>query len=203
MSSERGRYKPLIMTASLGLCLLFLAPGVCWADAEKLWSVYAYGGQWTDTRFVHIVFRGRTEFHSSYVWVAGVSRQLYGFNRHLTAEGELNIAKHSGLQHHFEGNSAVLLRWRTFPWNRYVNTSFAYGLGISYAEDRPPIEEEPNRRAANSLLSMPAELTFAPPRRQRSPWEGLLRIHHRSGAFGVVRDAGGSNFISLGVRYRF
>jgi hypothetical protein len=199
-----GRSKRLLILASC-LCsaLLITVSEACCAQPERLWSVYAYGGQWTDTRWVHIIFRGRTEFHSSYVWVAGVSRQIYDFNQHLAAEGEVNIASHSGLQHHLEGNSALLLRWRTFPWNDYLNTTLAYGLGLSHALERPAVEEQPHRRAVRTLLSMPTELTFARPERHRSPWEGMLRIHHRSGAFGVVRDAGGSNFLSLGVRYRF
>jgi hypothetical protein len=197
------RRPPLIPALTLSLGLLLATPGTGCAGTERLWSVFAYGGQWTDTRFVHIIFRGRTEFHSSYVWVAGVSRQIYPLGRHLASEGELNVARHSGLQHHLEWNSAVLLRWRTFPWDRYVNTTLAYGLGLSYAQERPAIEEQPHRRAVHTLLSMPAELTFAPPSARGSPWEGMLRIHHRSGAFGVVRDAGGSNFLSLGVRYRF
>jgi hypothetical protein len=30
-----------------------------------------------------------------------------------------------------------------------------------------------------------------------------VRIHHRSGVFGLVSDARGSNFIGLGVRRRY
>ncbi len=187
----------------LGIFLIVPASQGHSAQEEPLWSVYAYGGQWTDTRFVRIVFRGQTDFQNAYVWVVGGSRNIYSFSRHLRAEGEFNLAQYSGRQNHREVNTAFSLRWRTFPWDRYVDTSLAYGLGLSRAFERPPIEEEPDRRAVRTLLSMPTELTFAPPREKRSPWEVMLRIHHRSGAFGVFRDAGGSNFVSLGVRYRF
>jgi hypothetical protein len=183
--------------------LLFLPDeGYC-GEAEPLWSVFAYGGQWTDTRFVHIVFRGRTDFQSSYVWAAGVSRNLFDISRHLGTEAEFNLARNSGLQTHGEMNTAFSLRWKTFPWDRYVKTSLAYGLGISYAFERPPIEEEPERRASRTLIFMPAELTFAPPKEKKSPWEVMVRIHHRSGAFGFFKDAGGSNFVTAGLRYRF
>ena len=114
-------------------------------------------------------------------------------------EGELNVAKHSGMQNHLELNTAVLFRWRAFPWSRYVATSIAYGLGFSHAFDRPPIEEEQDRRAVRTLISMPTELTIGPP---EAAWELMLRIHHRSGAFGAFKDAGGSNFISLGLRFQ-
>jgi hypothetical protein len=191
-----------LMTAALSFFLL-APPNAHGSDAESPWAVFAYGGRFTDTRFVHIVFRGRTEFRNSYVWVMGVSRKIYDFNEHLGVEGELNIARHSGLQNHFEFNGAVLLRWNTFPWDNHVDTSLAYGLGQSYATERPPIEEEPDRRATHVLISMPAELTFAPPKSRGSPWEVMVRIHHRSGAFGLFKDAGGSNFVSLGMRYRY
>lgn len=187
------------MLALFGLLLLLPERG---RTTDMPWSVFAYGGQWTDTRFVHIL-RGRTEFRRSHVWVLGGSRTLLDFGRHLGTEGEVNIAGHTGLQHHAEVNTAFILRWRSFPWDRYVDTSLAYGLGLSLASERPSIEEEPRRSASRLLLFMPAELTFAPPKAHHSPWEAMLRIHHRSGAFGWFRDAGGSNFLSLGVRYRY
>jgi hypothetical protein len=173
------------------------------AETEPLWSVFVYGGQWTDTRFMEIVFQGRTDFQSSYVWVAGVSRNVHDISRHLRAECEFNVGLNSGRQDHGEMNTAFSLRWRTFPWDRYANTSLAYGLGISYAFERPPIEEEPDRRASRTLIFMPFELTIAPPREKKSPWEAMARIHHRSGAFGIFKDAGGSNFLTAGLRCRF
>jgi hypothetical protein len=192
----------LTIAACFGSFLLLPAQSAYCMEAESPWSVFAYGGKWTDTRFVQVI-RGKTEFRRSYVWVAGVSRKIHDFHEHLGTEGELNIARNSGLQNHFEINGAVSLRWNTFPWDRYVNTSLAYGLGLSHAFERPPIEEQPHRRAARTIVFMPAELTFAPPKSQESPWELIVRIHHRSGAFGVVRDAGGSNFVTMGLRYRF
>lgn len=192
----------LVIAASVGSFLLLPAQGAYGTETGSPWSVFAYGGKWTDTRFVHVI-RGKTEFRGSYVWVTGVSRKIYDFHEYLGMEGELNIAKNSGLQNHWEFNGAVILRWNAFPWDRYVNTSLAYGLGLSHALERPPIEEEPHRRAARTIVFMPAELTFAPPESRESPWEVIVRIHHRSGAFGVVKDAGGSNFVTLGLRYRF
>ncbi len=198
--------RKMLCRLTAGVLFAFLAApvyGAHGAQVEPPWSLFAYGGQWTDTRFVRIVFRGQTDFQNAYVWVVGGSRNLYDVCRHLRVEGEVNTARNTGRQNHSEINTAFSLRWRTFPWDRYVDTSLAYGLGISHAFARPPIEEEPERRATRTLIFMPTELTFARPRSQGSPWEAMLRIHHRSGAFGVFKDAGGSNFVSLGVRYRF
>jgi hypothetical protein len=197
-----GVCRSLLIAASLSLFLLLPAQGAHGAEAEPSWSVFAYGGKWTDTRFMQVI-RGKTEFRRSYVWVTGASRKIHDFHEYLVVEGELNIARNSGLQDHFEINGAVSLRWNAFPWDRYVNTSLAYGLGLSHAFERPPIEEQPHRRAARTIVFMPAELTFAPRKSRESPWEAIVRIHHRSGAFGVVKDAGGSNFVTMGLRYRF
>ena len=180
----------------LGLLLLFSGANLPAAETGP-WAVYAYGGKWSDNLWNEII-RGESELRKSYVWVAGVTRNLHDFGDYLRVEAEFNGAKHSGLQDHFELNTALLFRWRAFPWSRYVATSIAYGLGFSYAFERPPIEEEPDREAVYTLLSMPTELTIGPP---AGDWEVMLRIHHRSGAFGVFKDAGGSNFIALGLRF--
>jgi hypothetical protein len=183
--------------ALLGLIML-LSGSSAHAAETRSWSAFAYGGKWSDNRWNEII-RGQTALRSSYVGVAGAALKLHDFCDHLGLEGEANIAGNSGQQNHFELNTAAILRWQAFPKSRSVATSFGYGLGLSYAFDRPPIEEQPHRRASRTLLFMPTELTVGPP---ESPWELMLRIHHRSGAFGVFKDAGGSNFISLGLRFR-
>ncbi|MFO7606331.1 MAG: hypothetical protein R6W72_08535 [Desulfurivibrionaceae bacterium] len=189
---------PAVLQTSILLCLLLLLSGIKPPVAEAGdWSGYAYGGKWSDNLWNEII-RGDTQMRGSYLWVAGASRKLHDYGDHLRVEGELNVAKHSGMQNHLELNTAALLRLRAFPWSRYVATSIAYGLGLSHAFDRPPIEEEPDRGAVRTLLSMPTEVTIGPP---DADWEIMFRIHHRSGAFGIFKDAGGSNFISLGLRF--
>jgi len=42
------------------------------------------------------------------------------------------------------------------------------------------------------------EMAFSHPRHPE--WAGFVRVHHRSGLYGVVSDPGGSNFIGVGVR---
>ncbi|ADH84873.1 hypothetical protein [Desulfurivibrio alkaliphilus] len=134
-----------------------------------------------------------------YVWVAGAARKLAAYGDYLSVEGEFNAGRNTGRQDHIEINTAAVLRWHAFPWRRQVATSVAWGLGLSYALARPAIEDQPDRRASRSLLFMPTELTLGPP---GANWQMLLRIHHRSGAFGVVDEATGSNFIALGLRFQ-
>ncbi|OOG25721.1 hypothetical protein B1C78_06000 [Thioalkalivibrio denitrificans] len=170
--------------------------GVSESDA----AVFIYAGQWSANRFGEIVGL-RSNFRSSYLAAAGASRVLHRFNEHLHLEGEINAARHWGKQHHFELNAAASLRWTTFPWDRFLNTSIAHGFGPSYAFERPPIETREDRRATRVLVFMVTEVTTAPP--HSTPWEGFVRIHHRSGAYDVVSRSAGSNFVTAGLRYRF
>ena len=185
-------------------CLIFLpAAGAIAQEGTHQWSIFAYGGQWTDTRIGHI-FQTQTQFESAYLWALGGSRTVYRLADGLVLEAELNSVIHTGYQDHFELNAAASLRWKRFPWDRYLNTTVAYGIGPSYAFSRPPIEQRPNGRhnPTRFLVFMPVEFTFAPAERYNIPWEALLRVHHRSGAFDAVSRARGSNFIAMGIRYR-
>jgi len=168
---------------------------------EGEWSVFAYGGQWSANN-IGSILRGRTEFRDSYVGVGGGSRTLYRFRDKFSLELEANAGTHRGLQKHAEVNTALLLRWERFPWGRYVNTSVAFGLGPSYALRDPVVERHRRRPVSRLLVFMPVEVTFAAPRARKPHWEWIVRVHHRSGAFGVVSTARGSNFVSTGVRYR-
>jgi hypothetical protein len=166
-----------------------------WAET----SVFAYGARWTDTRFVEIL-RFQTEMQDSHLAAVGISRRLHRFGDHLHLEGEINVARHWGQQDHFELNAAANLRWTRFPWDHLVDTSAAWGIGPSRAFGEPVIEDE---RPSRTQAFMVAELAFAPPASRESSWEAFLRVHHRSGVFGVVSDASGSNFIATGLRFHF
>jgi len=199
------RYQRLLWAVFL-FFLLVLPPSLN-ASAEtnenSPWSIFLYGGRWSSNRIGEII-QGRTEFAASNVYAIGLARTLRHLTRDLILEGEKNIALHSGKQSHPEVNATLSLRYKSFPWDDWINTSLAYGLGVSYAFSPPAVEEKPDKSPSRILIFMPVELTFAPsPRTTQSTWESFLRIHHRSGAYGVVSDARGSNFITGGVRYRF
>ncbi len=196
--------KIVIFITAMVACVLTTFPGQHHlAEAhEGKWSVFAYGGQWSDNPIGRIVIF-ETNFKKSYVWAAGISRTILDITDDLLLEAELGTARHTGMQDHYELNASLNLRWHTFPWDNFINTSIAYGLGPSYASRRPPVEESSRRKPTHVLTFMPVEITLAPPKQNKVPWEILVRVHHRSGAFGVVSDAKGSNFITTGLRYRF
>jgi len=164
------------------------------------WRLSLYTGQHSDTRFVEIL-RADTDFQSSYLAVAGLGREIYSFSEDLHLEGEVNIGQHWGQQTHSEINALFPLRWSRFPWDSVLDTSVAFGLGLSLATQAPPIEERADLPADPFLAYMMFEFETRLPRwPQRSIY---MRIHHRSGVFDLVSDASGSNFVGLGLRAHF
>ncbi len=193
------------ITAVLTLLIFFL-PSLQAGSHRCDWSVFAYGGSWTDTRIGQI-FQFKTDMQNSHVWVGGLSRHITDITDDLLLEGEINTGIHSGrYQDHWEFNWSFNLRWTRFPWDHVLDTSLLYGLGLSYASRRPEIEQRSDRGPTHVLVFMPVEFTFSLPENsfsQCSRYEILLRVHHRSGAYGFVSDARGSNFLTGGLRYRF
>ncbi len=162
-------------------------------------DIYFYLGSWTDTRFNEIL-RGRFDAQSSFLGTVGLRYDFGTVISYLTREIEFNYTQHFGDQYHPELNAAFNLRWNRFPWHNYLPTSLAYGIGPSLALGTPRVEDEDD--PANILLYMVAEIAFDLPGRWREhDVEGLIRVHHRSGVFGLVSDASGSNFIALGIRF--
>ncbi len=166
------------------------------------WSVFVYWGKWSDNEFGNIIL-ARAQTRDSHVSVAGGSRTVAEYNRYLLFETEFNAAKHFESQNHWAFNGALSARWMIFPWDGLVNSTLSFGVGPSYALESSDIEGETKEDTSRFLIYMVTELTFGPPGRRGSRWESFLRIHHRSGAFGLIRESVGSNFITFGVRYRF
>ncbi|MBS3804451.1 MAG: hypothetical protein KGY54_07875 [Oleiphilaceae bacterium] len=119
------------------------------------------------------------------------------------AEGQL--VRHFGDQDHFEVNALLVARWHPPALQDTVQTAIAVGEGFSYATAVPPLEPRDAREdeeSARFLNYLMLEVELAPPGARR--WSGFLRIHHRSGIFGLISNVkGGSNFIGLGLRRRF
>jgi hypothetical protein len=102
----------------------------------------------------------------------------------------------------FEFEPYIAFRWANFPWNHYINTSFALGEGVSYASSIPALESRDNENTKRLLNYMLVEASFAAPAYPRL--QLVARIHHRSGAYGLYHAGNtGSNDIGLGIRYLF
>ncbi len=146
----------------------------------------------------------QAKLSDSQLWVGALSRKLASLNERIDIEFEGQVAKHAGpVQRHWEVNGLGVLRWQTFPWDRYVDTSAAFGLGLSYAFDKPEFEVQAHDRSNRLLGYILVELTAALPRAPQ--WEFVARIHHRSAANGTFENdlRGASNGLGFGLKYRF
>jgi|LGVF01.1.fsa_nt_gb hypothetical protein len=182
------------------LGLVLLLGSHCQAMADDSWFVSLYGGRASYDDLANAF--SEKDFVDSYVAVLAVGKGLADYKHYLRLEGEGQVAKHWGEQDHFEFNALLGLRWLPFPWDRYLDTSFAMGAGLSYATDEPEIEVEKNDRTARLLGYLMFELAMVVPRQPN--WTLFARVHHRSGAFGLFDGvSGGSNVVGAGLRYTF
>lgn len=124
--------------------------------------------------------------------------------RDLSWELEGQVVQHYGRQSHQELNVVLNARWSRFPWDNYVETSAALGWGQSFATSVPELEPRTgfDGKSARLLNYLLVELDFAPP--SHPEWGLVLRLHHRSGIFGLYKGVnGGSNYVGAGIRYAF
>ena len=172
------------------------------ALADEDFAVTVYGGRMTDGDFGDTL-TGQADFIDAYVVVGAFSWTFARYlDEALSFELEGQVGKWWGDQKNMEFNLPVAVRWRKFPWNHYVSTSLAYGIGPSYATKEPAAEIDEHDTTKKFLVYWFAELALGPP---NSNWAGVFRIHHRSGAFGLITDRGdgGSNTLAAGLKYRF
>jgi hypothetical protein len=159
-----------------------------------------YGGSLTENSWEQSLVPGVEIADAMIVVVAASWTFCRLFKENVSLELEAQLGKHYGDQNHWEINLPVLgIRWHRFPWDDYVDTSIAWGIGPSYATQIPEIELIRNDTSKNWLIHWFGDLSFGPP---TANWEVLTRLQHRSDAFGAL-GGGSSNALCAGLRYRF
>lgn len=197
------------------LVLFFALIAFCMAPTNSFaedpggpkWGVMLFGGQMSERSFIQTinptVKRERTDIFFTGV---GISRKIWG-NRFFDVELE------GGLGFQFADGSAndtaqvwgaAYLRYKYFPWNKFIHTTVAINTGLNYFVKKVPFEIHPTKGGGTSNLMhyLAPEITFSLP--QRKDWELVFRLHHRSAIFGLMGcDNCGSNIVAVGVRKRF
>lgn len=164
-------------------------------------AVALYGGRLTNEKWEQAISPGADYSDATIVVVAGSWTFARLFGDKLSCELEAQVGKYFGDQDHWEFNLPILgFRWHRFPWDDTLATSFAWGIGPSYATQIPEVELETNDESSRWLIYWFGELALGPP---AGVWEVLLRLHHRSDGFGTVAEDGGSNALCAGLRYHF
>ena len=190
------------MTSRWNAALILFMPACALADVGD-WYTTVYGARistqpgWEDI----ILDAPGTEFVDSYLVTAALSRQ-YAERKQgaLAIEAEGQVVYHFHDQSLWEFNALpIVLRWKRFPWSEHLSTSAAFGIGLSYATEIPPVEVALEGESHQWLVYWVMELTAGP---VDSRWAVSLRLHHRSVAYGLMGDEGGMNAVGLGLRFR-
>jgi hypothetical protein len=173
-------------------------------SSEPQWALTGFYGVFTDDNTFSDTLTVDADLNSDFKLTGlGLSRSFWKPNRHLQIEGEVQVVKHVEGQHHWELNGLGVARWLTFPWQKYLRTSFAFGAGLSFASEDPEFEVMEKGSSTNLLAYMLVEVEVGLP--QVPEWSIVGRIHHRSTMFNMFydEDNASSNAVALGVKYRF
>jgi hypothetical protein len=195
-----------LLQGALGMVLRFVFVLLMFipdAQAQRDHFVSLYTGRFSNNALNEII-RFESRFEDSYVFVLSGGKQISRYKDLIGFELEGQLGIHSGDQSHAELNGAFTIRWIKFPWDRYLNTSFAFGNGLSYAFEKPPLEmrESDDGDTSKLLYYILVEWAFALPKEPQ--WELFLRAHHRSSVFGLFDGLfAASNYGGVGIRYRF
>jgi hypothetical protein len=117
---------------------------------------------------------------------------------------EVVLVQHRGLQSNAELGAAYMLRTPDLQMGP-LGVNFAAGAGLSYALGTPSYEDgpkgDPERRYRLQLLALfELELRL----RGLDNISVITRVHHRSGVYGLIAPQNvGSNFLAVGLRYKF
>jgi hypothetical protein len=170
-------------------------------DPDYKWSVSIYGGPRTEENLAEMAILDASYSDGNSVVVGALAREIYQYEQWLSFELEGQVGKHFGSDNdHWEFVAALFGRWHPFPWDKYIDTSFAMGAGLSYNSNISETESERDEHAQRLLGYLAFEFTFGLP--QFSRWDLMLRVHHRSGAKGIIGQSV-SNYLCLGLKFAF
>ena len=171
-------------------------------ETPQEFDLLLYGGKFNDKSFHRIIVEQQTDYRQSYVWVAGLNYKLGQFFGPVTVETEGLLAKHTGLQDHWEVDVLMALRGE-WVWPGRFSFSIAIGDGFSLASEVPALEKEENPGTNALLQFLMVEFDFGFPGVAGWP-RFMMRVHHRSGVFGLhCPSTCGSNFITYGIKIAF
>ena len=165
------------------------------------WFLSIYGGPRTEENLAEIAILNADYSDGNYVVFGALAREVYRYEQWVSFELEGQVGKHFGSDNdHWEFVGAILGRWHPFPWDKYIDTGFAMGGGLSYNSDISETELKRDKNAQHLLGYLAFEFTFGLPQYPR--WDLMLRVHHRSGAKGVIGESV-SNYLCLGLKFAF
>lgn len=180
-------------------------------------SVMVFGGVASETNFTELLISPwNTEVNPIGVVGASYSHRLGTVNEltggiglghvgdDLTVEAEAGTSVRFGDEYLGEAWTALYLRYDGLPWNETVYTTIGVNTGVSLLTNLSDFERWRDEKGRSSVFLhyLGPEFTFADP--ENKDLEFVLRLHHRSGVFGLFDGVvSGSTFLSAGIRVRF
>lgn len=198
MSSFHPKHRSLDFTLFVLIGLLLAVPRTVTAT-DLAMTVFA--GRITGVSAWHDIITqpDDLDWQDAYFFAGALSYTwAHYFEDAMSLELEGQVVRHFGDQHLWELNLPVVARWQRFPWNDSIATSAAFGIGPSYTTKVPPMEVELEGESQRFLYHWFLELTLGPP---DADWTTSFRLHHRSGGFGSIANEGGSNALTIGIRF--
>ncbi len=214
-TNNRAYFRPLLLHPIPGgsrtlnarwLRALILAPNLLAASAAHAadgngWSATLYGGPASYSRASDI-FNGRGRLNGAMFGLA-VDKRLIDLGSGISIGAEGQVTEYAITHTYTTVALGLGLRFDRFPWN---NTSLAIYSGPSYAPNSPEITDHqygPSFRMVKFLNYISVEFAVAIPGHERH-WDAVMRIYHRSGAWGVYSDnVDEGSMIGFGLRAKF
>jgi hypothetical protein len=217
----RGRsrdFRSLLPALGAALISLSTAPALSadlsFETRSSAHAVTFFAGRAVDNDFTDVVTEPWTvDFVDISVVAAAMSTRLGTMNElgvdlgnigdHLSLDLEAGAAYRFGDEDMGEFWGAIFLRYDDFPWNDTLYTTIAANTGVSLITEGSDFERSRSDGKGSLLLHYLApEITFAHP--DNKDVELLIKLHHRSGVFGLFDGVhGGSTFVAGGIRFRF
>lgn len=196
----------IVLLLTIAVLLMSAAPRQAAAGrsarADFDWAATLYRGWLTEATLGEMIRLDLT-VDTEFTFLAfALTRKITEITPNLNLEGEGVVVKYAGEQDHLELDALLSGRWLNFPWNGYVDTTAALGLGLSLASKKPYYEVRNKGESEQFLAFLLFELTVGIPKLPR--WDLAARINHRSGVFGLFNGMHGAmNSVALGLKYRF
>lgn len=189
------------MRLTAACSLILAASALAWtsaAQAASPWSATLYAGP-SSTKFVTQILGGDFEVNGGMVGLA-IDRGLFKLGSGISIGAEMQVTQFFGDYTYNTGALGIGLRFDEFPWSDTLPTTFAIYTGPSYAPNAPIIKDPVPHQDPKFLNYVGVEAGFGIARK----WDAVLRIYHRSGAWGTYSNtADVGTMIGLGLRRRF
>lgn len=166
------------------------------AHAKSPWSATLYTGVASNRNFTDILEHGFSVQNAMIGF--SLNRKLIDLGGRVSLSAEGQITQYT-LGHNYESAAlGIGVEFSRFPW-RWPTTLSIY-TGPSYAINPVTTAKHFKGKALLNYLGMELAVGLS----KRNNWDGVVRIYHRSGMWGIYSlNYDENSMIGIGIRHRF